>query len=112
MSDLLNITVGKLLEEKAKLHPNHEAVVYADRFLRMTYDEFDRHCRKAARGLMRLGLEKGELFFIVSGAYSEHSHAFPSVLKWSLFKNFILRLFYKRFKTKNAPASMRFRQCL
>lgn len=62
MSDLLNITVGKLLEEKAKLHPNHEAVVYADRFLRMTYDEFDRHCRKAARGLMRLGLEKGELF--------------------------------------------------
>ncbi|UQD52089.1 hypothetical protein C0971_08740 [Bacillus methanolicus] len=60
MSDLLNITVGKLLEEKAKLHPNHEAVVYADRFLRMTYDEFDRHCRKAARGLMRLGLEKGE----------------------------------------------------
>jgi fatty-acyl-CoA synthase len=60
MSELLHMTVGKLLEEKAKLHPEHEAVVYADRSLRMSYKEFDRHCRKVARGLMKLGLEKGE----------------------------------------------------
>ncbi|MFE8699516.1 AMP-binding protein [Cytobacillus sp. FJAT-54145] len=60
MSHLLEITVGKLLEEKAKLHPNHEALVYADRNLRMTYEQFDLHCRQVAKGLMKLGLEKGD----------------------------------------------------
>jgi fatty-acyl-CoA synthase len=60
MTELLNLTVGKLLEEKAKLHPNHEAVVYADRGLRMTYKQLDEYCRRAAKGLMKLGLEKGE----------------------------------------------------
>ncbi|MFD2445653.1 AMP-binding protein [Bacillus sp. CGMCC 1.16607] len=60
MPNLLHTTIGKLLEEKAKLHPNHEAVVYADRNLRMTYLEFDHYCRKIAKGLMNLGIEKGE----------------------------------------------------
>lgn len=57
---MLTVTVGKLLEEKAKLHPDHEAVVYADRGLRMTYKQFDDYCRLVARGFMRLGIEKGE----------------------------------------------------
>ncbi|BDG43227.1 AMP-binding protein [Saccharococcus caldoxylosilyticus] len=57
---MLTVTVGKLLEEKARLHPDHEAVVYADRGLRMTYRQFNDYCRLVARGLMRLGIEKGE----------------------------------------------------
>jgi fatty-acyl-CoA synthase len=60
MANLLSITIGKLLQEKARLHPNHEAVVYADRDLRMTYEEFDQYCRKIAKGLMKLGIEKGD----------------------------------------------------
>ncbi|NIK14789.1 acyl-CoA synthetase (AMP-forming)/AMP-acid ligase II [Saccharococcus thermophilus] len=56
----MTVTVGKLLEEKARLHPDQEAVVYADRGLRMTYKQFDDYCRLVARGLMRLGIEKGE----------------------------------------------------
>lgn len=60
MTELLNLTVGKLLEEKAGLHPDHEAVVYADRGLRMSYKEFNDYCRLAAKGFMKLGLEKGE----------------------------------------------------
>jgi fatty-acyl-CoA synthase len=60
MENLLYTTVGKLLEEKAEIHPNHEAVVYADRGLRMTYKEFDIYCRKIAKGLMNLGIEKGD----------------------------------------------------
>ncbi|MBU8878340.1 AMP-binding protein [Bacillus sp. FJAT-29790] len=60
MTELLHMTVGKLLEKKAQLHPEHEAVVYADRGLRMTYKQFDQYCRKTAKGLMKLGLEKGE----------------------------------------------------
>jgi acyl-CoA synthetase (AMP-forming)/AMP-acid ligase II len=53
-------TIGRLLEEKAEHHPNHEAVVYSDRQLRMTYRDFDLHCRKIAKGLMKLGIEKGD----------------------------------------------------
>lgn len=60
MQVLLNTTVGKLLEEKSRLHPGHEAVVYHTEGLRMTYHEFDQYCRKAAKGLMKLGIEKGE----------------------------------------------------
>ncbi|MGJ3206477.1 AMP-binding protein [Geobacillus thermoleovorans] len=57
---MLAVTVGKLLEERARQYPDHEAVVYADRGLRLTYRQFNDYCRLVARGLMRLGIEKGE----------------------------------------------------
>jgi fatty-acyl-CoA synthase len=60
MTALLNCTIGKLLEEKAELHPDHTAVIYSDRNLRWSYREFDSICRKAAKGFMKLGIEKGE----------------------------------------------------
>lgn len=60
MENLLPYTVGELLAIQAKKYPEHEAVVYADRDLRMNYKEFNMLCRKAARGLMKLGVKKGE----------------------------------------------------
>ncbi len=60
MTEILNVTVGELLEEKARIQPNQEAVVYSDRGLRWTYDEFNQKCRKAAKGLMKLGINKGD----------------------------------------------------
>ncbi|WP_442594051.1 AMP-binding protein [Neobacillus sp. D3-1R] len=60
MTNLLNVTIGKLLEEKAVKHPNHEAVVYREPNIRMTYKEFDDYCCKVAKGLMSLGIEKGD----------------------------------------------------
>lgn len=60
MTELIHQTVGELLTEKAKQLPHHEALVYSDRNLRYTYSEFDELCRKAAKGLMALGIEKGE----------------------------------------------------
>nr|WP_100403995.1 AMP-binding protein [Bacillus sp. FJAT-42315] len=57
---MIHQTVGELLTEKAKQLPHHEALVYSDRNLRYTYSEFDELCRKAAKGLMALGIEKGE----------------------------------------------------
>lgn len=60
MSSLLNVTVGELLKQKAELHPDHEAVVYADRNLRLSYKEFDDQCNLVAKGLMRLGINKND----------------------------------------------------
>jgi fatty-acyl-CoA synthase len=60
MAELMNVTVGKLLEKVALEHPEHEAVVYPDRGLRYTYKEFDQLCRQVAKGLMKLGIKKGD----------------------------------------------------
>ncbi|WP_066174802.1 AMP-binding protein [Bacillus marinisedimentorum] len=56
----IQLPVGKLLEETAARYPDREAVVYADRYFRYTYTEFDRLCREAARGFMKLGIDAGE----------------------------------------------------
>ncbi|MCY8377470.1 AMP-binding protein [Bacillus haynesii] len=60
MAELLHLTIGKLLEKTAVNSPDHEAVVYPDRGLRYTYRQFDQLCRKVAKGLMALGIDKGE----------------------------------------------------
>lgn len=60
MTNLLDVTIGRLLEEKATLHPDHEAVVYADRGLRLSYKQFENQCRSIAKGLMSLNILKGE----------------------------------------------------
>ncbi len=60
LTEILEVTIGQLLEEKAKTQPKHEAVVYHDRDLRWNYDEFNNICRKAAKGFMKLGINKGE----------------------------------------------------
>jgi fatty-acyl-CoA synthase len=53
------MTIGDLLDEKAKLHGEREAVVYPEYRLRWTYEEFRSMCNLAAKGLMKLGLSKG-----------------------------------------------------
>lgn len=60
MKNIVKKTVGAFLKEKADLFPNHEALVYADRNLRYTYREFDDLCKQVAKGLIALGIEKGE----------------------------------------------------
>ncbi len=60
MADLIFSTIGQLIEEKANQHPNQEALVYADRDLRLTYQQLDNLSDKVAKGLMALGIEKGD----------------------------------------------------
>jgi len=60
MPELKKITVGRLLQTIAGKYPDNDAVVYPDRGLRLSYKEFDKACSDVARGLMCLGIEKGE----------------------------------------------------
>ncbi|MFJ6209258.1 AMP-binding protein [Lysinibacillus sp. NPDC092081] len=60
MAELVYQTIGQLLDEQSEKYPQREALVYADRDLRMTYEELNRQSRLVARGLMALGIEKGE----------------------------------------------------
>jgi len=53
-------TIGQLLDEAVDRVPENDAVVYADRDYRQTWREFRDTVDKAAKGLMALGLKKGE----------------------------------------------------
>jgi fatty-acyl-CoA synthase len=60
MPELIKITVGELLQSIAKKNPDRDAVVYPDRGLRLSYKEFDKACTDVAKGLMGMGIQKGE----------------------------------------------------
>ncbi|MGE7091234.1 AMP-binding protein [Lysinibacillus sp. NPDC048646] len=60
MAELVYQTIGQLLDEQTEKYPKREALVYADRDLRMTYEELNHQSRLVARGLMSLGIEKGD----------------------------------------------------
>lgn len=60
MSQLLTFTVGSLLDDIARRYPDSEAVVYPERGLRYSYKQFNETCRLVAKGLLRLGIKKGD----------------------------------------------------
>ncbi|MFO7983970.1 MAG: AMP-binding protein [Desulfuromonadales bacterium] len=60
MSEVLDFTMGGLLEDTARRFPDHDALVYPDRGLRYTYRDFDALTNRVARGLLRLGIGKGD----------------------------------------------------
>ncbi|WP_053362956.1 AMP-binding protein [Bacillus sp. FJAT-27251] len=56
----IRMSVGQMLAERAREIPDQEALVYPDRGLRYTYREFNAVCDQVAKGLMALGIQKGE----------------------------------------------------
>ena len=59
-SGLREITLGDLLDETAAKFGDRDALVYADRDFRLTYRQFNDLVDEMAKGLMALGVEKGE----------------------------------------------------
>ncbi|MCL1929208.1 MAG: AMP-binding protein [Treponema sp.] len=53
-------TLGEVLREKAKLHPDRGFLIYADRSLCFTYAEFDKRVDNLANGFLNMGLKKGD----------------------------------------------------
>jgi len=60
MTELITHTLGSLLDEQAARFPNTDCVVCNDRDFRTTYAEFRDLTNKVAKGLMALGVEKGD----------------------------------------------------
>jgi fatty-acyl-CoA synthase len=59
-ASLRSLTLGQILDEAIAKHPDNDAVVYADRNFRLTYREFGKVVDQVAKGLMALGVDKGE----------------------------------------------------
>jgi fatty-acyl-CoA synthase len=60
MSKNLEITIGGLMDQMAERFPDNDALVYVDRGLRYSYNEFNQVCRRVAKGLLKLGVKKGD----------------------------------------------------
>ncbi|MRR16128.1 MAG: AMP-binding protein [Deltaproteobacteria bacterium] len=60
MSDFVNKTVGEVVKETAGRFPENPALISPQFKIRQTYREFYDQCRKTARGLMALGIQKGD----------------------------------------------------
>ena len=56
----IETTLGAMLRERAKTQPDHNFLVYSDRNLRFTYSDFDRRVDELAKGLLAIGLKKGD----------------------------------------------------
>lgn len=57
---LQEITLGQLLDRTVARNPDNEALVYFDRNYRMTWREVGEQTDRLARGLMAMGIQKGE----------------------------------------------------
>ncbi|MHC1726969.1 MAG: AMP-binding protein [Syntrophobacteraceae bacterium] len=57
---LQSLTLGQILDRTIAKYPDNDAVVYYDRNFRLTYREFGELVDQIAKGLMALGVKKGE----------------------------------------------------
>jgi len=60
MEPLLEITLGDLLDRTAAMFPDNDGVIYTDRPFRKSYREFCDLCDEVARGMMAMGIKKGD----------------------------------------------------
>jgi fatty-acyl-CoA synthase len=62
MGDLLmiNKTIGDVFDDIVEKYPNHDALVYVDRALRLKYSEFKKQVDNLAKSLMALGIKRGD----------------------------------------------------
>ena len=53
-------TIGNFFEKQVEKNPDRDFIVYPDRNLRFTYREFDERVNMFAKGLLSLGIGKGD----------------------------------------------------
>ncbi len=58
--NLIEKTIGEVLEDQADRYPDKEFMIYSDRDLRFTYREFNLRVNNMAKGFLALGLRKGD----------------------------------------------------
>ncbi len=52
--------IGDFFEEQVRKDPDHEFIVYPDRNLRFTYSQFNERVDNLAKGLLAIGISKGD----------------------------------------------------
>jgi len=57
---MIEKTIGKILNETVEHFADNDALVYIERDLRYSYKEFKEKCDEVAKGLMALGIKRGD----------------------------------------------------
>jgi fatty-acyl-CoA synthase len=57
---LLGMTIGDLFDQTVETYPDHMALISRAQRIRLSYRELQQQVNQCARGLMHLGLQKGE----------------------------------------------------
>lgn len=60
MSDFVSKTIGEVIKETAGRIPDHPALVATEFNVRLNYSQLYDQCRKTARGLIALGVKRGD----------------------------------------------------
>jgi len=60
VADFFHCTVGELLEETARKDPDRPALIYSDRDLKYSYKELNARVDRLAKGMLALGIGKGD----------------------------------------------------
>ncbi len=60
MAHQIEHTIGGLLDAIAGRFPDNDALVYPERGLRYSYRQFNELCRRVAKGLLAMGIKKGD----------------------------------------------------
>lgn len=60
MEELINVTVGQVLEGVVERFPNEQAIKYIDRDYCRSWKEFDDEVNRVARGFLAIGVKKGD----------------------------------------------------
>src|SRR5436309_13170992 len=65
------LTIGQVLRETARRFGDRDALIFHQCGLRSDFDQFDRDVDEVARGLIALGLERGDHFGVWSTNWPE-----------------------------------------
>ncbi len=57
---MIDKTIGDMFDDIVEKYPNHDALVYVNRDLRLTYSEFKKQVDQLAKSLMVLGIKRGD----------------------------------------------------
>ena len=57
---LIEDSLGAYFEKQVAVDPDHEFIVYPDRNLRFTYGQFNERVNNLAKGLLAIGIKKGD----------------------------------------------------
>lgn len=60
MNEMLNCTIGQMLDCVVEKFPEREAIAYIDRPYRRTWREFRDECDRVAKGFLSIGIGKGD----------------------------------------------------
>lgn len=71
MADFINMTLGDWMDKQARDYHDHEALVYVDRGIRLTYKQLNDVARRAAKSLLRIGVKKDTKVAIWATNYPE-----------------------------------------